>query len=165
MFNLRAKVGSESGNRALARLLIFSIGCNALVFVGALVYATLPTATAADSTQLDEVKTRKLLVVDDAGRTRIGLTDQGLLIADKNSVVRFSIVFAENGEDMMAAISDHRGKARIMLQTTPSGGGTIDIYNNTTTKVVTLQANKFNCGMVAVSDATGEMKQSLVALP
>ncbi|MGD0519088.1 MAG: hypothetical protein ABSA26_16255, partial [Thermoguttaceae bacterium] len=61
------------------------------------------------------------------------------------------------------SVFNSHGKPFVALTEAEGGGGLMEIYNSLEKSVVTIQADKTNKGLVAVSDQNGILKNALSA--
>ena len=129
-----------------------------------------------------------LVLFDENGKPRNSLSvgkdgSPGLGLSDKNGKPRIGLVVLKDGPDLSlfdengkprvglgvlkegsgVGLLDENGKTLVGLETGEGGSGMLDVFNALGKKVVSVQANKKNCGSVIVSDQNGEIKHSLTA--
>ena len=110
----------------------------------------------------DSICSSILSLSGENGRTGAALSTDGLLLTDANGKMRAMLAVGKDGDPALG-IYDARQQSLVRILSGEGGGGMVNVYNALGKEVVSVQANKKNCGSVLVSDQNGKIKGSSTA--
>ncbi|MBU4271382.1 MAG: hypothetical protein KKA28_05920 [Planctomycetes bacterium] len=152
----------ERKNRRLTWMLTVAGGTVALLAV----LTSCTGMTPAGNAPQESVTARQFVLVDEKGESRAELAVigdmPGLALADENGKTRAQLTVTDKGPAL--ELYNEKGKLIVAIGAPEDGGGGIvEVFNSSGIMVATIQANKRNCGSVAVFDFDGKPKRALTA--